>query len=1577
VASYQEQITLIVKGLDQIGNLERRLTRINNEIDQLNQKRLNIRQLRSAGAFEDPLTDEALRGAEVGVRAARRGRSRIRSERLGDVAKARSGVSDAERELLAQSKLNAAVDLYQNRLKRLERGGGGKNLTNALKEQVQEIQEAYRVATDGGKKNLAIVRSLANELGRIATAQDEINSRGELQSRNFAPLQRAERLLARARNIPSVANQNIINTAQGNLERVRSAQASGLPIEARQARRRLDNNTRQIEALLDAELDDTKARVSLGKQRLKAEADTLKTSQALNAKAKGVTSFVEGAIAAADSREARIKSGEIFEGYAAVRPPKPVSGKTLADFDKRLAEAGGNRAKALEEYNATIRRLNEQVAASYKRWEDAVDDQAKAIEGLGARGGRGSVFRNTDAFRRKVERAADKTLKDAKKGFPSSPIGGLPGIPGSPAAIEAERQAAIRAQREQARNAAAEQRAAKERRRGRLNTIGSAAIGGGFPLLFGQGAGAGIGGGVGGLLGGALGGSGGFAGGIVGSLIGTQFDKLAQAATTTANALKDPIKNFQALADASFFAGKQQEFLVRKLIELGRVSEAQAVIQQRVIEQVGVGGYNELVRLGAATTEVGKAWNELSLQLQAALAGPLADFLTWLAEVVQAIGAGNREVARLDDLRSSLRSNPALSKQFEKEFADTYKNQPLFGEGTSEKLQKELIDKYSKLVPPPARRATELSPDNQELQLNEAIQRQKEIEDLRRRGIQLEISQEDFRRDQEEAIYNFRKRADDYTREVAEFRRGIEDKIFEKQQANARTLADLTRQQAQNAIERRDQALEPLGRIAPEEGGGRAAGVDLVREYIRVRAEGEADLQQKETETQLKIQEIRRDSDKFRLDIEKKVYEFQQKAEQFARDVTKYEWETSKKVYALQIEAADYQYAMWENAYKRQTEITAMQREANMSNPLGAVGDSGPLPAGMVSGKQTAAPNLNPRERAWLDTIAFAEGTFRNNGYNTIFGYQQFTDYSRHPDRVVRSNGLASAAAGRYQFMPGTWGPLGLPNFGPANQDIGALRLMQRRGVPAATSDFTREMAARLAPEWASFPTMRGGSYYPGQGAKSYEDLRRFYYQRQQMYASGGGAAAPNAMGTPIGATVGGAAPAAPVTLTKPMPLPARRAGGQGPAYLPQLPGAPDVSALERSYLGLNEQQAQLLQRLQQEAGVRNEIAAIAAQTKLEEGVAAIGQQYLQPVLDARQAAEDRLATEKQYSELLQAGVLPALAEQLSQADELERTQLRLLDIQIKNAQAVDAELQARIEINRQLTKRTPEQDAELTNLLATWRANQTVLGGLGNTRAGILGAGDQLQAQIMENESPEARRRRTIGEYNRRKNEREDENRPFDQYMKAKADLEDLIDPLNQIMSATDALGSAFGDAFQSIISGSESADEALKKMFANIGSYFLNMAAQILAQQALTSILGLLSGGAGAAAGGGNLFGNVGILNSGIGAGFGGARASGGPVDSGSAYLVGEQGPELFIPGISGTIASAKNTTEALKPSGQMMGGDTAMPEINYDGPVLNFNSTEYVMKKDVPKIIAAGTAATGSKMRNSIAFRKRAGI
>jgi muramidase (phage lysozyme) len=140
---------------------------------------------------------------------------------------------------------------------------------------------------------------------------------------------------------------------------------------------------------------------------------------------------------------------------------------------------------------------------------------------------------------------------------------------------------------------------------------------------------------------------------------------------------------------------------------------------------------------------------------------------------------------------------------------------------------------------------------------------------------------------------------------------------------------------------------------------------------------------------------------------------------------------------------------------------------------------------------------VTPAERQWLNLISFAEGTWTSQGpkYNTMFGGGQFKDLSRHPDKVVRTPGYASAAAGAYQFMPGTWGgvskKLGLRDFGPQAQDLAAIQLMRSRGVDPATAPITPANVAKLAPEWASLPTLRGGSYY-GQPSKSFSTLANF-----------------------------------------------------------------------------------------------------------------------------------------------------------------------------------------------------------------------------------------------------------------------------------------------------------------------------------------------------------------------------------------------------------------------------------------------------------------------------------------------------
>jgi lysozyme len=136
-----------------------------------------------------------------------------------------------------------------------------------------------------------------------------------------------------------------------------------------------------------------------------------------------------------------------------------------------------------------------------------------------------------------------------------------------------------------------------------------------------------------------------------------------------------------------------------------------------------------------------------------------------------------------------------------------------------------------------------------------------------------------------------------------------------------------------------------------------------------------------------------------------------------------------------------------------------------------------------------------------LNTIRYAEGTWANGhdvGYRIMFGGSLMPSLDRHPDRVIYSSRYASAAAGAYQFMPFTWNmvirQLGLSSFGPDSQDQGALFLIQRRGALhlADRGEMTEELAAKLSPEWASFPTLAGNSYY-GQPVKRFEELKRFY----------------------------------------------------------------------------------------------------------------------------------------------------------------------------------------------------------------------------------------------------------------------------------------------------------------------------------------------------------------------------------------------------------------------------------------------------------------------------------------------------
>lgn len=181
-------------------------------------------------------------------------------------------------------------------------------------------------------------------------------------------------------------------------------------------------------------------------------------------------------------------------------------------------------------------------------------------------------------------------------------------------------------------------------------------------------------------------------------------------------------------------------------------------------------------------------------------------------------------------------------------------------------------------------------------------------------------------------------------------------------------------------------------------------------------------------------------------------------------------------------------------------------RTANVQPPLASNPVSRPSSAQKTlvnQSFQSGAVNvyrITPERRALLNTIRFAEGTWTNgrgDGYRMLYGGGQFQNLDRHPQLLV-TRGYSSAAAGAYQFLPGTWHEaarrLKLPDFRPSSQDQAALYLMEKRGALARfdRQGLSHDVLALLAQEWASLPTEQGASYY-GQPVKDAEELRRFY----------------------------------------------------------------------------------------------------------------------------------------------------------------------------------------------------------------------------------------------------------------------------------------------------------------------------------------------------------------------------------------------------------------------------------------------------------------------------------------------------
>jgi tape measure domain-containing protein len=142
-------------------------------------------------------------------------------------------------------------------------------------------------------------------------------------------------------------------------------------------------------------------------------------------------------------------------------------------------------------------------------------------------------------------------------------------------------------------------------------------------------------------------------------------------------------------------------------------------------------------------------------------------------------------------------------------------------------------------------------------------------------------------------------------------------------------------------------------------------------------------------------------------------------------------------------------------------------------------------------------------------------------------------------------------------------------------------------------------------------------------------------------------------------------------------------------------------------------------------------------------------------------------------------------------------------------------------------------------------------------------------------------------------------------------AALQAVLDKYPAIGAAADAAATLATSGMAAMIDGTKSAQEVFADFLNTIANALMQTAAKMIAQYIAIGIARMfagMGGGPGSFAPSGPLaaVGDVGTgFNFDVGAMLPG-RAKGGPVSSGQTYMVGERGPELFVPGRSGTIVA-----------------------------------------------------------------------
>ena len=879
------------------------------------------------------------------------GKARVKNKR-GNVL---GGVTESASSTNQQLRLGGFEAQYERRLQAFRRGGGGTNAPGLI-EKVFAITQAYnvqkRVISATGDTSAKVTRRQAAELSALSSTLSKYNE-AQLEANRLAR-GRVERLSA-ARKLgdrlrpmeaasgtardPKTGELLYPDVTRPAFPRREVGKARLLVNRAASAAESGDQELFRLASFQAKKIID---RMEAG---AKAGLKTARTAQSrIDAATKAARGAVDKGLATEVSLSDRTFNDRLRESKERAKREadlfKASSKEAGKDFDQRLQ----NRVKQRQvEQRAAVRDLN--VRSS---WQTALNEMEsrKAVSDRD----RGKRFREKSLAEEK--RQADLGIgvnAPARIGgpvrrtgaIPMGGQGGRPGMfdqyaspigPGSDIGI-AEFKRIQKTQRQQGQQKGFFQGDLRE-------ALGDALIGGAFPLLFGQGLGASAGGAAGGLGGGLIGGNFGFGLSLAGTAIGQVVDTTAKNLTELADAIRSPSKALDALEKSGLASSRSLEgtrLYVDQLTSVGRAYDAQTLVLQEIEKRLGSGSVRNLNALSSEQQRLQDQWSVMAGTIQSQLLPALVGFTANINDII-AIAAkvgslpGIKETA---SARNALNKNP-VGRSVLGALSPFEGARQLFG-----KLQ----DRGRAVAATSAGNRQAQTPEeklaDQASKIQESRKLADQIQSAYREAFSLQRQAYDLQRDG--AMLN---------RDIADYSYKKEREIFDLRQQAAEKRIDNSRASAQNRIEGSDLSARQTFSAAV---GFEQQLLTNVRESVRARKEGEADIEQSRKKLELAMAKLNRDVEDYKRTNAREIEDIEQRKLSYVRSVEDYKMKVSDYVRDRTREAAD----LW---------MKAMMLLPTMGAPAAGGGSGGPVAPGAQSiGKQLMSRlGLTPEQAAGI-----------------------------------------------------------------------------------------------------------------------------------------------------------------------------------------------------------------------------------------------------------------------------------------------------------------------------------------------------------------------------------------------------------------------------------------------------------------------------------------------------------------------------------------------------------------------------------------------------------------------------------